>query len=177
MASNKRAGTHQKTSSIVRLPNQSLLGDHRANVRQSNQMANASRNPNIIELILHEDKLKFKFPRPPRGTAIKPTKRSNIEKSSDLDVESVCLDDAQSARSQDSSEELDDQQGQGGIPIPGQGRCLRRTWADEMDDEAVLEELTASEGGFHRSWHQSQQGPWNLIRQFSPKGGDERRVS
>lgn len=167
MASSKRASRHQKTSSIVRPPNQILFGAHDANFCQSNQMSNASRNPNIIELILHEDKLKFEFPRPPRG-ANKPTK------SSDSDVESVCLDYAQSAPSQDSSEELDDQQGRGGIPIPGQGGCLGRTWADEMDDEAVLEELTASEGGFHRSWHQNQQGRWNLMRKFSPS---PRRVS
>jgi hypothetical protein len=131
--------------------------------------ADASHNPIIIELILQDDKLKFEFPRPPRST-IKSTKLANADESSGSDVEPFDIDDARSATSQDSSEEItkdpsstlaDDQhEVRRGIPIPGHSKSVRKTstWEDEMDDEKALEELAASEGGFNRSWQQSQQG-------------------
>lgn len=131
--------------------------------------ADASRNPNIIELILQDDKLKFEFPRPPRST-IKLTKLANADESSGSDIEPVDVDDAQSATSQDSSEDItndpsstradDEHEVRRGIPIPGHTKFVRKTstWEDEMDDKRVLEELAASEGGFNRSWQQSQQG-------------------
>lgn len=132
--------------------------------------ADTSHNPNIIELILQDDKLKFEFPRPPRGV-MKPSTPSNTDESSDSDVEPFFLDDNRSTTSQDSNEETrkdlrstpptDDQHElRHGIPIPKHGISGRRpsTWEKEMDDESVLEELAASEGGFNRSWQESQQG-------------------
>jgi hypothetical protein len=169
MASTKRASTHHRTSSRACLPNQSPLGVYHANYYQRDQIADASHCVNIIELILRDDKLKFEFPRLPRST-IESTKRSNADGLSGSDVESLYLDDARSATSQDSSEEItkghgstpteDQQEGRRGIPIPGHGQSVRRTgtWEDEMDDEKVLEELAASEGGFNRSWQHSHQG-------------------
>ncbi|RDI86441.1 putative glucose transporter rco-3 [Venturia inaequalis] len=138
----------------------------RTNTRRSSKSdgmakADAGHNPNIIELILQDDKLKFEFPRPP-CSGIKSTTLSHAE-SSDSDVEPLFLDDDASATWQDSSEDTstppaEDQRH--GIPIPRHGMSGRRpsTWESEMDDERVLEQLAASEGGFNRSWQESQQG-------------------
>lgn len=132
--------------------------------------ADASHNPNIIELILQDDKLKFEFPRPPRS-ALKSTTPSNADELSDSDIEPLFLDGDGSATSQEASEDnresprstppADEQRElRRGIPIPRQGMSGRRpsTWDSEMDDESVLEELAASGGGFIRSWQGSQQG-------------------
>jgi hypothetical protein len=67
-----------------------------ANSYQSGQLADANNSPTIIELILHKDKLKVEFPRPPPSAVIL-AKLSNAEGSSDSDVEPLHLDDARSA--------------------------------------------------------------------------------
>ncbi|TLD30032.1 putative glucose transporter rco-3 [Venturia nashicola] len=187
---------------------------------KSDEMAKADadasgHNPNIIELILQDDKLKFEFPRPP-CSGLRSSTPSHAESSSDSDIEPLFLDDDGdgngSAKWQDSSrggrlgsldttrpaEEHGDGDGeqrrgipiqqrgtpiqqrgipiqQRGIPISGQRRGIpipghgmsgprRSTWDSEMDDERVLEQLAASEGGFNRWWQESQESAGTVNR-------------
>lgn len=103
----------------------------------------------------------------------------SMAESSDSDIEPLFLDASEETRNGLASEETrnglgstwtrpaeDQRKQRRGIPIPrhghGHGMSNRgpSTWDSEMlmDDESVLEQLAASEGGFSPSWQDSQQG-------------------
>ncbi|QDS69904.1 hypothetical protein FKW77_001013 [Venturia effusa] len=65
----------------------------RMSLSKSDGMAttDAGHNPNIMELILQDEKLQFEFPRPPRST-IKASTHSKHDESPDSDVEPFFLD-------------------------------------------------------------------------------------
>jgi hypothetical protein len=116
-----------------------------------------------VDLLLQLDKMRYQFPQPPRHLN-RSASGPEPEVFSMDDVVQTAKSVTRSSRGDGESElisfrpslktEPDDKQHQG-IPIPGAAtkkNARRHSCGLQMDSDAVLDELAASEGGFNKNW-------------------------